>query len=83
MPTYRLTGQHYIKDCLLEEGMLVGEGTDFPLPDGYLPTDQMEAVSAETPESFETAKEMVKRAKAKSAGVQIDALPATVSGARQ
>lgn len=74
MTVYRLLGQHYINDCLLEPGTLVGEGTDFPLPEWYEPTDQMEVVSAPTPEAKAAAEKKIEAIHRRSAGAGIDAL---------
>lgn len=48
---FKLLAQHYIDDRLLEEGMIIGEGTEVPftLPDGTLrpPSLDMEGLSPE------------------------------------
>lgn len=84
MPTYKLLAQHYINDRLLEEGELVGEGTNNPLPDGYEPTDQMEVVSAATPEEKAAAEAKVEKVRKRVNGVMnLDQLSNTVDGGKK
>jgi hypothetical protein len=49
---FKLTAQHYINDRLLEEGYVIGEGTDVPFLDkngNYLPpSDYMEGLDDES-----------------------------------
>lgn len=44
---FKLTGRHYIDDRLLEAGKEIGDGTDVPLPEDFVPSMQMEGVDEE------------------------------------
>jgi hypothetical protein len=80
MARFKLTAPHYIDGKYLEADVLVGEGTDNPLPEDYPPTPYMEAIFAETPQALEEAKTKVKKAKDRAAAASIDNLPVTVGG---
>jgi hypothetical protein len=58
---FKLLAQHYINDRLLEEGTIIGEGTEVPFLDAkgnpLPPSDQMEGLDEESQKLVDSVRE--------------------------